>query len=116
MAIVMSAKNTQDVFDPFVADSFDAKNAADSEDDDRFDPFHVGAVETKTATRTKSVSKEASSAVSVGSKGSVALPPRIVVKFRLHEEVSSTAILEHQSEGASDVFIQGTLHVSSGCI
>ena len=130
MAIAMSAQDTQDVFDPFLVDSFDsfiAQNAVDSEEEDRFDPFHVGEVQTKTTTPTKSkshdngvkraeISKQASSAASVGSKGSVALPPRMVVKFRLHEEVSSAAILEHQSEGASDVFIQGTLHVSLGGI
>ena len=126
----MSAQNTQDVFDPFVVDSFDSfidQNTFDIEEEDRFDPFNIGEVQTKKTTPAKSkyhdkgvkhaeTSKQASSAASVGSKGSVALPPRIVVKFRLHEEVSSAAILDHQSEGASDVFIQGTLHVSLGCI
>jgi hypothetical protein len=121
MAIAMSAKNTQDVFDPFIGASFDVLNDVDH-GEDGFDPFHVGEVETKMTTPTKSnyhddgvnhsnISKQASPAA-----GSVALPPRIVVKFRLHEEVASEAILKHQSEGASDVFVQGTLHVSSGCI
>lgn len=127
MAITMSSQNTEDVFDPFLADSFDAENFVDNEEEDRFDPFHVGEVETTKTSPTKSkhqddgvnhavVSKQASSPASVSSRGSVALPPRIVVKFRLHEEVSSSAILEHESEGASNVFIQGTLLVSSGCI
>jgi hypothetical protein len=124
MAIAMSAKNTQDVFDPFLADSFDVRNAvANEEEEDGFDPFHIGEVKTKKTTPTNgkdhddgayhgAISKQASSTASVSSRGSVALPPRIIVKFRLHEEVASAANLEHQSEGASGVFIQGTLRVS----
>ena len=40
------------------------------------------------------------------------LPPRIVVKLGLHEEVSSIAKAGPDSEGASDVSVEGTVYVS----
>jgi hypothetical protein len=43
---------------------------------------------------------------------SVALPPRLVVKFVCHEEVSSVAETGPDNEGASEVHIEGKLSVS----
>ena len=41
-----------------------------------------------------------------------ALPPRLVVKFKIHEEVSSLAHLSDDNEGISNVTIEGTVLVS----
>jgi hypothetical protein len=43
---------------------------------------------------------------------SSALPPRLVVKFKIHEEVSSLAHLSDDNEGISNVTIEGTVLVS----
>jgi len=42
------------------------------------------------------------------------LPPRIVVKLGIHEEVSSMAKGGPNDEGASEVSVEGTLYVSLG--
>ncbi len=39
------------------------------------------------------------------------IPPRMLVKFKIHEEVSSVASLSTENEGASDVFVEGTIMV-----
>jgi len=41
---------------------------------------------------------------------SIALPPKIMVKFSIHEEVSSLAKFGVENEGASEVHIEGKLH------
>lgn len=41
----------------------------------------------------------------------VALPPRLVVRFTAHEEVSSVAQTGVENEGSSEVFIEGKLSV-----
>lgn len=46
---------------------------------------------------------------------SVALPPRMVIKFICHEKVCSVAETGPDNEGASEVRIQGNLSVSYGC-
>ena len=46
------------------------------------------------------------------SRGSAALPPRLIVKFRAHEEVTAVAATGPENEGSSDVFVEGKLSVS----
>lgn len=41
------------------------------------------------------------------------VPPRMLVKFKIHEEVSSVASLSGEHEGASEVFVEGTVLVST---
>ena len=114
-------------------DSFDAEKVNNPDDnwnpsDEDFDPFGIAkAAEAtkKTKSRKKDDEEEtgdylrisrvpssgASVTPSVSSRGSVALPPRLIIKFKLHEEVSSVANLERGNEGASEVYVRGTLHV-----
>ena len=106
--MAMAANNAQpsaeaeNVFDPFVALEQTKDDPASNEE---FDPFLIA----ETAEPKKE--KRVSSAASVSSKGST-LPPRLVVKFKVHEEVSSTANPESENEGSSEVFVLGTVLVS----
>lgn len=45
------------------------------------------------------------------SKGMATFPPKLVVKFVIHEEVSSTAKTGVENEGASDIYTEGNLSV-----
>lgn len=51
---------------------------------------------------------------SIASRKSLSLPPKLVVKFTLHEEVTSVAKTGAENEGASDITAHGNLHVSYG--
>lgn len=125
----MSNEKEEDVFTPFgpqqgEADPFaiDETAAAAVSDLDDFDPFQVG---TPSPTKSKSVTesskksldtKSPSSAASVTSRTSNALPPRLDVRFKVHEEVSSTAIVGEENEGSSEVVVEGTVLVRNGYI
>eukprot|EP00934_Nitzschia_sp_Nitz4_P009287 Nitzschia sp. Nitz4//scaffold56_size114212//41724//42805//NITZ4_003943-RA/size114212-processed-gene-0.61-mRNA-1//-1//CDS//3329554685//9277//frame0 len=61
-----------------------------------FDPFHIG-----------NQAKDTSELATVASKASNAIPPRMDVKFKVHEEVSSHAVLG--KEGSSEVYVEGTV-------
>jgi len=46
---------------------------------------------------------------------SIALPPKLMVKLTVHEEVSSVAKRGKEREGASDVSIEGTIYAQVQC-
>mmetsp|Transcript_697 Transcript_697/g.970 ORF Transcript_697/g.970 Transcript_697/m.970 type:complete len:357 (-) Transcript_697:115-1185(-) len=50
-------------------------------------------------------------AISVSSARSMPLPPKLSIRFIIHEEVSSMALLDAENEGASEVCSEGTLQV-----
>jgi hypothetical protein len=52
---------------------------------------------------------------SINSTSSKMIPPRMLVKFKIHEEVSSVASLSSENEGASEVFVEGTVLVRKQC-
>lgn len=60
----------------------------------------------KRRSTTKSIVSTSSS-----NKSMAALPPKLVVKFVIHEEVSSTAKTGVENEGASDIYTEGNLSV-----
>eukprot|EP00532_Pseudo-nitzschia_australis_P004450 CAMPEP_0168183644 /NCGR_PEP_ID=MMETSP0139_2-20121125/12713_1 /TAXON_ID=44445 /ORGANISM="Pseudo-nitzschia australis, Strain 10249 10 AB" /LENGTH=326 /DNA_ID=CAMNT_0008105007 /DNA_START=121 /DNA_END=1101 /DNA_ORIENTATION=- len=89
---------------------------------DDFDPFHIGVSCTDSTPNKKSVaatidfaamadnkSIRPGSGSTVKSSGSSALPPRLLIKFKVHEEVTSLANLYNEREGESEVQIEGTL-------
>ena len=57
----------------------------------------------------------ASEAGSVSSRRSTVLPPKLLVRFHVHEEVSSVAISGAENEGSSDITADGTVTVR-GCV
>lgn len=102
-----------------------SKQQEQEEEEDSFDPFHIGdAVSTANPNRHSSHSStlaavDALSTVSDSSRSSFALtttiPPKMLVKFKVHEEVSSVAWLSSNKatvqEGSSNVYVQGTVQV-----
>jgi hypothetical protein len=121
------AAAAEQVFDPFVLPTIDAGKETTNEtmlnDEDDFDPFQVGASANQSKAKARSIIKEkkqsakgkdsssGSASASVISRGSTALPPRLVIKFRMHEEVSSSVITEGETEGSSAIFVEGTVLV-----
>jgi len=99
-------------FDPFVPPTA-GTGAVAAEDED---PFHVGSLTARAKARDiihkKQVEAEANFSSNKSAAGSTALPPRLDVKFMTHEEASSVAPGESSNEGASDVFVEGTVLVS----
>jgi len=105
-----------------------------STEEDDFDPFHIGDVTSnKNTDRKESITKARvntmnspvtdttadNTSILSGSGGSIsksvssaALPPRLLVKFKVHEEVSSVAHLSDDNEGISNAMIEGTVMVS----
>lgn len=81
---------------------------------EEFDPFQIGDVSSRGKTKgSKSPQSAASRTASAVNKASTALPPRMDVKFKLHEEVSSMADASGEDEGSSDIFVEGTAQVNS---
>ena len=76
-----------------------------------FDPFNIG-VASATNANGKSVGVDDSKSVVSAKSSASTLPPRVMVKFKIEEEVSSTTHLSDESEGSSDVQIEGTVIVS----
>jgi hypothetical protein len=90
--------------------------AVDENDDDGFDPFKVGPTDGDGGggiTKNHSPAVAAVDALSTFSEGSapVLIPPKMLVKFKVHEEVSSVASLSPHNEGNSKVYVQGTIQV-----
>ena len=94
-----------------------------------FDPFNIGVASSTNAkangnpmgTATHNSEKDATNtavaddgkpALSAKTSASSTLPPRVMVKFKIQEEVSSTAHISDKNEGSSDVQIEGTVLVS----
>mmetsp|Transcript_935 Transcript_935/g.1998 ORF Transcript_935/g.1998 Transcript_935/m.1998 type:complete len:319 (-) Transcript_935:395-1351(-) len=75
-------------------------------EEDDFDPFQIGVASTNTTMNTKSAAAIESAAKG---KGSPALPPRLMVKFQIHEEVSSVSHISNDTDGSLSVQIEGTL-------
>ena len=115
------------------------ETALQSVDEDDFDPFQIGvaftdkvkkkSTETSPSSKGKSVSIttdydytatsdhksiiSASGSTIKSSASSSALPPRLMVKFKAHEEVSSMSHLSDDNVvGSSNVQIEGTVLVS----
>jgi hypothetical protein len=131
------ARDVVSIFDPFDDDAASSPppiSATSNPSCDEFDPFNIGASKKKSTKNAENGESSSSTphhnvhkigelsststphragggGASVSTKGSTALPPRMVVKFIIHEEISSVANVEHESEGASDVFVQGTISV-----
>jgi hypothetical protein len=82
-------------------------------EDDGFDPFKIAftAITKRKSKRASKPTKPISGAASVSSKGSSVLPPRLDVKFKVHEELSSGPSLTNTNEGACDVYVSGTVLV-----
>lgn len=94
-----------------------------SNDSGDFDPFNIGVASTSKAKiefpitgAVKAKSESPNSAVPAAAddnksilSSSSALPPRIIVKFKLQEEVSSAAYISEEIEGSTDVQIEGTV-------
>jgi hypothetical protein len=121
VATAMAAEDTS-VFDK----SFDrgvTKSESSTAAEEDFDPFGIAEVaSTKSRTKSATSSKNAievneqeyaklSDKSAASSQKGQALPPKMVVNFKVHEEVSSVSNFNHDSEGASDVFVQATLNV-----
>lgn len=110
--------------DPLKMEDFQSTFSTESlvvdDDADDFDPFQIGTAASTDDIKKKtqpSGNKTSDDAKSVGgstvkSSASSALPPRLLVKFQVHEEVSSLTSLSDDSKGSSDVHIEGTLLVS----
>mmetsp|Transcript_24485 Transcript_24485/g.24731 ORF Transcript_24485/g.24731 Transcript_24485/m.24731 type:complete len:247 (-) Transcript_24485:1080-1820(-) len=108
----------------------DETTLKNTEEDD-FDPFHIGDVTSnKNTDKKKTITKaRVNTMISSGtdttadnisilsesgdstskSVSSAALPPRLLVKFKVHEEVTSVAHLSDNNEGISNAMIEGTV-------
>jgi hypothetical protein len=115
---IMSANANNEpteLFEPFT-DDIEVTHSATAQDLEEFDPFQIGATsptEKKVSPAKNRPRKAGPSGGSLLSKGSSALPPRLDVKFKVHEEISSTADTEGENEGSSSVFVEGIVMVSN---
>lgn len=108
----MSGDQPDGMFKPFVGDT--GTEIAAVQDLEEFDPFQVGDVSPtgKKNSPVKSRQRQiSSSGGSVVSKGSTALPPRLDVMFKVHEEISSTPDGSDAAEGSSSMFVEGIVMV-----
>ena len=109
------AQTASEIFDPFglgntsmnAMDSFLGDNSADGDDGSSTRSpkpppqlTRLAAVNKKDSPHKKRISSP--------------LPPRIVVKLGMHEEVSSMAKGGPNDDGASEVTVEGTVYVSPG--
>lgn len=103
-----------EMFKPFEADK-DVKSMTSEPRDnlEEFDPFEIGAPASvsKKGSSVKSGQRTVSSGGSAASKSSSALPPRIDIKFKVHEEISSTADTSDANEGSSSIYVEGIVMV-----
>jgi len=108
-----NAEKPSELFQPFT-DDIEVTHGATAQNLEEFDPFQIGATSPteKKASPAKSRQRKGEpSGGSVVSKGSTALPPRLDVKFKVHEEISSTADTECEHKGSSSVFVEGIVMV-----
>jgi hypothetical protein len=106
-----SSVKATDVFDPFglgaaASDVFE-ETVEDNDNDSIGSPIPPPQV------KRIGMSESLPNKKSVPSRRSSSLPPKMVIKLGLHEEISSMA--QPDSEGASDVSVEGTVYVSFGC-
>ena len=112
----MGTEKTDDTFDPFSPVDFTVVPTETAKDLEEFDPFQIGSLPVKSKkvspqTSPEGKAKESETAGTATSRASTALPPRLDVKFKIHEEVSSVADPNQESEGASDIVVDGTVLV-----
>ncbi|KAG7359801.1 adaptor complex medium subunit family protein [Nitzschia inconspicua] len=99
---------------PFVKKVDTATNSIKQVEDDDFDPFHIGDAATFNSTTSPLpttgsstiAAADALSTVSDASSLPALVPPKMLVKFKVHEEVSSMMSL---TEGTSHVYFHGTI-------
>eukprot|EP00536_Pseudo-nitzschia_multiseries_P006514 jgi/Psemu1/324368/estExt_fgenesh1_pg.C_1390018 len=104
-------------------------DALQSAEEDDFDPFQIGFASASSTTNMRSSAATTEPAAmesgmnhsrpiqttGTGSmekpahSSSSALPPQMMIKFKIHEEVSSVAHISSDRDGVSDVQIEGTL-------
>jgi hypothetical protein len=109
--MTMSGDQPDGMFKPFVGDT--GTEIAAVQDLEEFDPFQVGDVSPTGKKNSPGKSRQrqiSSSGGSVVSKGSTALPPRLDVMFKVHEEISSTPD-GSDAEGSSSIFVEGIVMV-----
>lgn len=91
--------------------SFAAEEVVNADEED-FDPFNIGVASAKSTANAISADSAAAddgkSMLSTKSASS-AIPPKLMVKFQIQEEVSSIANLSDENEGSSDVKVEGTV-------
>ena len=114
----MGTEKSDDAFVPFSAVEFNVVPTETPKDLDEFDPFQIGAlpVKSKKTSPQRSIEgkpKATETAGTTTSRASTALPPRLDVKFKIHEEVSAVADPSEENEGSSDIVVDGTVLVSS---
>lgn len=90
-----------------------ASEAVANTNEEEFDPFGIGVASAsnakKQSPKTETDNFFSSDFSAAGDDTSTALPPRVLVKFQLQEEVSSVAHSSDEIEGCSDVQIEGTV-------
>lgn len=103
-----ATKQSKTIMEEF-ANTFETEAKIQS-NEDKFDPFGIGEETGSNANGVAPTEGEAEDSKSVVSAKSAvsSLPPKVVVKFMVEEEVTSTA----GKDGSSDVEIEGTVLVS----
>ena len=93
---------------------------------DSFDPFGIGALQQEEGERQENagatlqpppqVSRVTRSELHTAAAGNnLALPPKVIVKLTLHEEVSSVAKAGKEGEGSSDTSVEGSIYAQVQC-
>lgn len=110
----MGTEKADDSFDPFSSAEFTVVATESDKNLEEFDPFQIGAVpvKSKRTSPQRSIEGKAKASETAGTattRASTALPPRLDVKFKLHEEVTSVADPSEENEGSSDISVDGTV-------
>ena len=112
----MGTEKSNDAFDTFSSAAFTVIPTETPKDLEEFDPFQIGSLppKSKKVSPQKSIEGETKATESprnATGRTSTALPPRLDVKFKVHEEVSSVADPSEENEGSSDILVDGTVLV-----
>jgi hypothetical protein len=114
--------SNEEHFDPFGLDDSKSSSAV-------FDPFGISGEEKKQAPRQEQYPDDDSQLSSQlappsvprvtrqkgGSTSGIQLPPKLMVKLQIHEEVESVACTEKGKEGASEVSVDGSIYAQVQC-
>ena len=103
-----------DVFKPFepTGEVQDDGGKDLMDDFEEFDPFQVGASSDDQQNVKEDQGERGDISEDAASKGTSALPPRMDVRFKVHEEISSRAYVDTENEGSSSISVEGTVLVS----
>jgi len=109
------------------ADHPTAQDAA-GENGASFDPFGVAAEQTATKDAAAADARPESAEESLSlppevsrvtrqttSPTAMGIPPKMMIKLSIHEEVSSVAIADAETEGCSDVSVEGSVYAQIQC-